>query len=495
MRAKAAGRGSRRTASAGSRCRATRWACRGAGAPGRRGCRRAATRRSRSIRGCMLFDAAAQRTSSAAPKSQPRAVLKPIAVDGKTVGYLGYVPRPEVIESIERVYLRAPALRVRRGRGRDAGRRARARRRARVLAHAPHQRARPRHARAHPGRLRRAPRRARARRARAARARLQRARRGARRRARTRASSGSPTSRTSCARRCRCCAARSNRSRTACARSTRRRSRRSRARPRVSRGWSRICTRSRMSDLGALSYHKEPVDLAEVIADVRRCAAARDRGARSRSSSTQLDERRDGARGRDAARAGLREPASEQPALYRRARGGSRSRCAGEGEPRRRRMGRQRARACRPTSSPRLTERLYRVEGSRSRASGGSGLGLAIAKSDRRRARRHAHRAREPPRRPHDRDRAARCTPEGTAMADRILVVEDEEKLAGLLRDYLAQEGFEVAVLHRGDEVEDWVRAHPHRSRAARSHAAGQERAGGVQGAARERRERSRSSW
>jgi two-component system response regulator BaeR len=45
-------------------------------------------------------------------------------------------------------------------------------------------------------------------------------------------------------------------------------------------------------------------------------------------------------------------------------------------------------------------------------------------------------------------------------MTDRILIVEDEEKLAGLLRDYLVQEGFEVAVLHRGDEVEDWVRAH-----------------------------------
>jgi two-component system sensor histidine kinase BaeS len=29
----------------------------------------------------------------------------------------------------------------------------------------------------------------------------------------------------------------------------------------------------------------------------------------------------------------------------------------------------------------RLTERLYRVEGSRNRASGGSGLGLAIAKA------------------------------------------------------------------------------------------------------------------
>ena len=38
-------------------------------------------------------------------------------------------------------------------------------------------------------------------------------------------------------------------------------------------------------------------------------------------------------------------------------------------------------------------------------------------------------------------------------MADRVLIVEDEEKLAALLRDYLAQEGYEVSVLHRGDEV------------------------------------------
>ena len=46
-------------------------------------------------------------------------------------------------------------------------------------------------------------------------------------------------------------------------------------------------------------------------------------------------------------------------------------------------------------------------------------------------------------------------------MADRILIVEDEEKLAALLRDYLAQDGFEVAMLHRGDQVEEWVKAHP----------------------------------
>jgi two-component system, OmpR family, response regulator BaeR len=46
-------------------------------------------------------------------------------------------------------------------------------------------------------------------------------------------------------------------------------------------------------------------------------------------------------------------------------------------------------------------------------------------------------------------------------VADRVLIVEDEAKLAGLMRDYLAQEGFEVTVLPRGDEVEPWMRDHP----------------------------------
>jgi two-component system response regulator BaeR len=45
-------------------------------------------------------------------------------------------------------------------------------------------------------------------------------------------------------------------------------------------------------------------------------------------------------------------------------------------------------------------------------------------------------------------------------VAERVLVVEDEAKLAGLLRDYLAQEGFEATVLSRGDEVEPWVATH-----------------------------------
>ncbi|CAN5907051.1 response regulator [soil metagenome] len=45
-------------------------------------------------------------------------------------------------------------------------------------------------------------------------------------------------------------------------------------------------------------------------------------------------------------------------------------------------------------------------------------------------------------------------------MAERILIVEDEDKIAGVLRDYLVASGFETHRLARGDEVEDWMRVH-----------------------------------
>jgi two-component system, OmpR family, response regulator BaeR len=47
------------------------------------------------------------------------------------------------------------------------------------------------------------------------------------------------------------------------------------------------------------------------------------------------------------------------------------------------------------------------------------------------------------------------------AMSDSavILIVEDEDKIAELLRDYLRQQGYATHRLARGDEVEDWVRA------------------------------------
>ena len=52
----------------------------------------------------MLFDAARVQVVGR-PEGAATAILKPIDVHGATVGYLGYIARPEVIESIERVYL------------------------------------------------------------------------------------------------------------------------------------------------------------------------------------------------------------------------------------------------------------------------------------------------------------------------------------------------------------------------------------------------------
>ena len=52
----------------------------------------------------LLFDASRQRLIGRAELAE-RAVLRPIVVQAQTVGFLGYVPRTELLESIERVYL------------------------------------------------------------------------------------------------------------------------------------------------------------------------------------------------------------------------------------------------------------------------------------------------------------------------------------------------------------------------------------------------------
>lgn len=46
-------------------------------------------------------------------------------------------------------------------------------------------------------------------------------------------------------------------------------------------------------------------------------------------------------------------------------------------------------------------------------------------------------------------------------MIERLLIVEDDDKIAEVLRDYLTQYGYEVDRLARGDEVDARVRAHP----------------------------------
>jgi len=43
-------------------------------------------------------------------------------------------------------------------------------------------------------------------------------------------------------------------------------------------------------------------------------------------------------------------------------------------------------------------------------------------------------------------------------MTQYILIVEDEEKIASLMKDYLTAAGFNTAVLHRGDEVVQTIR-------------------------------------
>lgn len=45
-------------------------------------------------------------------------------------------------------------------------------------------------------------------------------------------------------------------------------------------------------------------------------------------------------------------------------------------------------------------------------------------------------------------------------MTHPILIVEDEIKLAELLRDYLLHAGFAVVMLHRGDQVLPWLAQH-----------------------------------
>jgi two-component system response regulator BaeR len=42
-----------------------------------------------------------------------------------------------------------------------------------------------------------------------------------------------------------------------------------------------------------------------------------------------------------------------------------------------------------------------------------------------------------------------------------VLIVEDEDKIANVLSDYLRQHGYATERLARGDEVADWVRTHP----------------------------------
>lgn len=123
-----------------------------------------------------------------------------------------------------------------------------------------------------------------------------------------------------------------------------------------------------LSDLGALTYHKEPVDLAEIVSEVLD----------SRRTDLEIIKNlKPSLLTGDADRLGqvfsnLLENSlryTDRPGTIRVSTGKDLVvwEDSGPGVP--------------EAELPRLTERLYRVEGSRSRNGGGSGLGLAIARA------------------------------------------------------------------------------------------------------------------
>lgn len=133
-----------------------------------------------------------------------------------------------------------------------------------------------------------------------------------------------------------------------------------------------------LSDLGALTYHKEPVDLAEVIEDV---IGPQRRALAERGLRVETDLAHDAVVVGDADRLGqLFANLLQNSGRYTDAPGAIAIRL-------RREAGRivveweDSAPGVPDAELGRLTERLYRVEGSRSRAGGGSGLGLAIARA------------------------------------------------------------------------------------------------------------------
>ena len=133
-----------------------------------------------------------------------------------------------------------------------------------------------------------------------------------------------------------------------------------------------------LSDLGALTYYREPVDLADVLRDA---VSTRRREAEERGLALALDLEEDTTVLADETRlaqvfANLMQNSlryTDPPGRIAVALKREGDRVVVEWH--------DSAPGVTAEDLPRLTERLYRVEGSRSRAGGGSGLGLAIAQA------------------------------------------------------------------------------------------------------------------
>lgn len=129
-----------------------------------------------------------------------------------------------------------------------------------------------------------------------------------------------------------------------------------------------------LSDLGALTYFKEPVDVAEVVADV---FEPQRRSLAQQGLALQLDLQSATVLGDGERLAQLFANLLQNSTRYTDAPGTIAVRVRSSGE----KVlvdWEDSAPGIPEAELPRLTERLYRVEGSRSRNGGGSGLGLAI---------------------------------------------------------------------------------------------------------------------
>jgi two-component system, OmpR family, sensor histidine kinase BaeS len=133
-----------------------------------------------------------------------------------------------------------------------------------------------------------------------------------------------------------------------------------------------------LSDLGALTYHREPVDLADVLRDA---VSAQHREAEARGLTLALDLEEDTIVFADETRLAQVFANLMQNSLRYTDPPGRIAVTVKRDDGRAVVEWNDSAPGVAPEDVPRLTERLYRVEGSRSRDGGGSGLGLAIARA------------------------------------------------------------------------------------------------------------------